>query len=142
MMSNNPTSHRLAVAIAGAALCMASFAATAGKVESFPVRVEVAADGSGSASGAMRSARRSSNTTEWIGCNVVAFQNTLSEPVSVTGACQAQNAAGRTVACVTSNPKLLEVVQSATDYSFILFAWRADGSCRTIRHTNASTLLP
>lgn len=118
--------------------------ALAGKAASFPVTIVKFNDGTVAATGDTRSARRSSNSSERIECNVTAFETSAGDPNSVRflGSCTAQDAGGRTAVCITRNPRLLEIINNATSYAFILFEARSDGGCRRIGYTHSSTLLP
>lgn len=140
MKSNDSLTTPLALAIACVTLSTASFAAIAGKVESFPVLINKNADRSGSARGALRTARRSSNAYEFIQCTVGATET--SQSTTLGGNCLAQNAKGDAAICFTKNPALLENIRSATDYSHVSFSWRPDGSCTSIQFSVSSTLLP
>lgn len=135
---------RTAATAATLPLVLSSFAAAAGTTEAFRVQMLTFNDGSGTAVGDLRTARRSSNALERIGCTMVTTETKVGDPTSVrhAGTCQARDAAGQTATCFTRNPRLLDSMQAATSYGFVRFDWRVDGSCKSITYTHSSTLLP
>ena len=124
----------------GMGLAAATTAAIAGSVSIMPVAVTMNADLSGYATGSMSSARRSSNTVEMIGCNIQRFGDTT--PVRAYGFCQARSAGNVMGFCSTDNAELLEAIQGIADYSYISFAWRADGTCSRIGISTQSFYIP
>ena len=123
------------------ALTLSSAAAMAGLVQSVPVTVTLNADGSGSANGAMTTARFSANDVEYIGCGVRKFDDGAGGVISY-GFCQASDEKGNVGFCSTENAALLEAVQSISAYSFITFAWNKDGTCRLIGNSTQSFYIP
>lgn len=127
--------------ISMAILGLASSAALAGLVQSVPVSVTVNADGSGAANGDMLSARRSANAVEYIGCGVRRYEDSTGA-VTAYGFCQATTAASVSGFCSTDNAELLDAIESISAYSYVTFAWRADGTCRMIGNSTQSFYLP
>lgn len=124
-----------------AILGLASSAAFAGLVQSVPVSVTANADGSGTASGHMLTARTSANAVEYIGCGVRRYEDSTGA-VTAYGFCQATTAASVNGFCSTQNAELLDAIQSISAYSYVLFSWRADGTCRMIGNSTQSFYLP
>jgi hypothetical protein len=123
------------------ALTLSSAVAMAGLVQPVPVTVTLNADGSGAANGAMTTARFSTDTVQYIGCGVRKFDDGAGG-VTTYGFCQASDDKGNLGFCSTENVALLEALQSISAYSFITFAWRADGTCRTIGNSTQSFYIP
>lgn len=121
-------------------LMLATAVALAGGVSTVPVSVTVNADQSGSAFGNMTSARRAANNVEMIGCSIQRYL--VAGQVTAYGWCQARNAANVLVFCSSDNPQLLDAVQGIGDYSYISFAWGADGFCNKIAISTQSVYIP
>ena len=116
-----------------AALVLASTAAWAGLYQPAPVNVDLVEQ---FASGDMVSAANDTkNKDVFIGCGTRNFDDGLGGIFSLAF-CQALDADGDTVTCLTQNPSLVEVVRSITDGSYIQFSWSDDGAgnlnCDTI----------
>ena len=112
-------------------LVLGSSAAMAGLVQLTPVTVTLNPDGSGSANGSMTTARFSKNAIEFLGCGVRRIENSAGVVVTF-GFCQAMTADNVNGICNTENPELIESIGDIDDFSFITFAWNADGVCRAI----------
>jgi hypothetical protein len=122
-------------------LILSSSAAMAGLVQLTPVTVTLNPDGSGSANGSMASARFSKNAIEFLGCGVRRIENSAGV-VLAFGFCQAMTADNVNGFCETENLELIESIGDIDDFSFITFAWNADGVCRSIGASTQSFYIP
>ena len=102
-----------------------SVTAHSGYVLSVPVVIESDATG-GYAAGNMISARNSENDFEFIGCGQRATDDGAGG-VYYWGFCQAQLEEASSVVCLTTNPRILDGIDSIADSSFITFSWTDDG---------------
>ena len=88
--------------------------------------------------GSMAGARYSADDQQRIECVAIASTNPFSPIVQ----CSATDSAGNYATCVSTDPKLQEVVQSMTDSSSIYFeVERAKGNCKYLQIYNSSELL-
>ena len=88
--------------------------ARAGRAISHEVSVN---DSVQTASGAMAGARYSADTTQFIGCTVK-----ISSPSTPAEAsCIAMTKTERTLSCKSTDPALVQLAQSQTDYAWIFF---------------------
>jgi hypothetical protein len=122
-------------------LVLGASAALAGQVELEPVTVTREADFSGVASGAMGQARFSENNVEAIGCRINHFDNGMGG-LSIFGFCHANTAQSVGVVCISQDPKLLEAIAAFNDYSFVIFTWDAQQTCRSIGSSTRSVYIP
>jgi hypothetical protein len=128
------------VVIASAALALFSSLAAAGYLQPAPVIVELNGDGSGQAFGDMVTARFADNDVELIGCGIRVFDNGTSS--FEFGFCQAADSTGVQGFCSTTNPNLLNALESISDFSFIIFSWNASGECVRIGNSTQSFYIP
>jgi len=89
------------------------------------------------ASGALGSARNSSDGMQFIGCGVYAYA-TSQAYVS----CAAYDAKGRYASCVSTSPELVKAGQTIGSDSDITFSWDAAGSCAQLNVFNGSNTPP
>lgn len=131
---------RLSIAIGS---MLATAIAFAGTTTSLSVSVTNNADLTGSAAGLMSTARRSLNSQELIGCSIQRYiYNFSPDTVSAYGWCQARTASGTSAFCSTDKAEMLDAIQGISTYSYINFAWKADGTCNKIVITNQSAYIP
>jgi hypothetical protein len=90
--------------------------------------------------GDMVTARFSDNDIEVIGCGTRMW--TTGTPTFRWGFCQVRDAANVNQLCFTENPDLLDMMKSTADYSFITFAWDADGECTHVGFSTQSFYIP
>jgi hypothetical protein len=102
--------------------------AHAGTREADATLIITKADASGEAFGALGSARNSSDTNQYIGCDVAAFSGSGS---SVH--CFARDASGNGAGCSSSDPALVQSVSSLNSDSFLHFAFSPSATCTSIR---------
>jgi len=96
--------------------------ATAGLKGSFPVHA-----GPTEASGSMGSARNSTNSVEYIECDV---QNYPASGGIVY--CSAKNASGTTAACVSTDDVLVAAARGLSSDAWLLFQINSSGDCTLI----------
>ncbi|MBI1393536.1 MAG: hypothetical protein GC152_12410 [Alphaproteobacteria bacterium] len=110
-------------ALAAAASIGFSAVAQAGFVQPFPVDVDLT---NNIASGDQVSARGDKDNDVFIGCG----SRTISTGGGTfrTGFCQAEDAAGERVICMTQDPDLLDEMRANSSYSFITFSFQPDGA--------------
>jgi hypothetical protein len=90
-----------------------------------------------SAQGSMYGARRSADTTQYIGCTLNAG------PSGANVGCSARNSAGTYIACNSTNAYHREAVTAMTAYSWLYFTINATtGECRNVVVRNDSMHLP
>jgi hypothetical protein len=87
-------------------------------------------------SGSVGSARNSADTTQYIGCQMVIWNG------SVSFECFARNASGAWGSCYSSNPAFFPVVQSIGPSSFIAWDNDANGNCTQLNVYNSSLYAP
>lgn len=87
--------------------------------------------------GAMGTARNSADAVQNIYCRTFADVS-IGESVR----CFATNSTGVTASCYSFSPVLVRSIQSASDTSYIYFAWDAAGICQTIDVLKGSHLEP
>lgn len=121
-------------------LALVSSLAFAGAVQPASVEIVVNADGSGSASGDMVTARTSDDDLEFIGCGIKGFVG--GGFPSQFGFCQAGNSEVEFVVCFTTKVHLLEVMKGTAVYSFIRFIFDEDGECTRIDFSTQSLYVP
>jgi len=128
-------------AIFTAALLLTSGLSLAGKSSSVPVEVSTVDSW---ARGSMTTARFSDNLIESIGCGIRTYAEDVDGVVSesVTGFCQANTSTSTYRICYTTNPKLLDQINSISDYSYILFVWNDLGDCTYISTSTQSFYIP
>lgn len=121
-----------------ALLAAAASAAVAGQVTPQPVVLDLVGR---QAFGDMATARFSDNPFEFIGCGV---RNVLLADGSVfrTGFCQAGISATEFFTCFTEENELADRMSEGGDYSFITFAWDADGQCTRVGFSTQSFYIP
>ena len=132
---------RMKQAIAVSALVLISSAAMAGFVSDVAVTVTLNADGSGTSSGAMPTARFSKDKVQYIGCGIRRIGDGVGGVVSF-GFCQSSNANGDLGFCTSENPALLASIGDQDDFSFITFTWDAAGECTMIGNSTQSFYIP
>ena len=127
------------VAMAATLVFLSSWA-LAGLVQPAPILIILNPDLSGSAQGDMVTARFSDNDVEFIGCGI----RTITGPGGVFqfGFCQATDADEQAVFCSTQNVDLLDAMKATADYSFLTFAFDADGACTRVGFSTQSIYLP
>ena len=125
--------NKLAIGLALAAT-LAVQAANAGYHYSTPITV-----GTGGAYGAVRSARTSSDSKQFIGCAAFGAVNSTSTYV----ACSAEDSAGHSLYCATYNPSFYvwEAAMSVNEASMIIFNVDSSYNCTYIYVSNSSTNL-
>jgi hypothetical protein len=127
--------NKFAIVATLAAGLVATSAAYAGY--SYPSVVSVYSSSSGgSASGALRAARYSSDSTQYIGCSM-ASDAVSSAYVS----CYARSSAGSYLYCYTSTPSTaaLNALSAVNDTSFVYFQSNSAGKCTYLSIGNQST---
>ena len=113
---------------------LAAPAVFAGLKLSIPVTVNTS---SGSASGAQGSARSSSDSRQFIGCQ------TYNGASTTVGICEASDAVGTVASCYFLDDRLGHVAQSINGDSYISFSWNVStGVCLTLRVNNGSGYAP
>ncbi len=124
---------RYLVGIAAAGLVAAGLlgAAQAGRRQTAAVSVTSTA-----ASGSLGSARRSSDSTQYIGCDASGSIG------SRTMVCRAKNASGVTKTCVARTTDQRDLVHDLKGDSFLSFTVRSDGTCDSITVSNYSDWIP
>ncbi|MFY0572752.1 hypothetical protein ACN28E_54225 [Archangium lansingense] len=111
--------------------------AWAGYKNSHTVSVTIGSNGSGgAASGSLASARNSSDTVQYIGCETHAYGGG-SEIM-----CFARASNGTFGSCYSSNPVIVAIVQSIKGDSEIEIQWNSGSECTFVSVGNHSHLAP
>ena len=119
-------------------LALVSSVAVAGLTEA--VEVEVDLDNK-NAFGDMRTARNAKDNDVHIGCGIRVTDDGIS-PLLAFGFCQATDADGETVFCVTQSQVLMSTMGAYNDNSFIRFVWNENGECTHVGISTQSFYLP
>jgi hypothetical protein len=118
------------------ALSLVASVASAGLVQPAPVIIDFT---NRVATGDMLTARNSANPFEFIGCGV--RYNAAGLTLAFCQAGLGDTDAER-ITCFTTNPALVEAIQSIGDFSFISFRWDVDGNCTNFGVSTQSFYLP
>lgn len=86
--------------------------------------------------GGVNSARRSSDTVQYINCNINRGPFGASQ-----GSCNARDRNGVSASCTTTDPLAVDMMQSVGPSSAVFFMWDASGVCSylSITHSSAYT---
>jgi hypothetical protein len=120
------------------ALAVAASVALAGQVQPAPVLLDLV---NRVAQGDMVTARFSDNPFEFIGCGVrtlMLADGTLFR----TGFCQAGISETEFFTCFSDQTALVEKMAEGNDFSFITFAWNANGECTRVGFSTQSFYIP
>jgi hypothetical protein len=120
MKSHRMKSHRVFAAPL-LALALLSPSAMAGQKVVKPVTIIANGTGGYSVSGAIGTARNSADGNQRIGCQV----NAASGSSVIGGRCEAANAQGFYVACSTTSPQMVQLIQSIDSSAAIVFEFGA-----------------
>jgi hypothetical protein len=127
------------------AMLLLSTIVFAGAVIDAPTELTLNDDGSGFALGNMVDARFAANDVELIGCGVRAVDDGSGFPFEF-GFCSVRVADGSVEGlagfCTTTSPVLIDKMNAASDYSFITFAWNANGECTNVGFSTQSFYIP
>ena len=93
------------------------------------------------AQGAQSSARFADNDVEVIGCGTTIRDDGVNPPFSF-GFCQATDANGVSVLCVTLSAELSTAINGIANYGFISFQWNDDQECVSVRNSTQSIYIP
>jgi hypothetical protein len=98
-------------------------------------QVNVWTDSAGllNANGTFKTARSSSDSTQYIGCSRYAYDTGSN---SIT--CYAKKADGTYASCFTGNDIMLRVAETLNPASYLYFVVNSDGSCDRVITVNAS----
>jgi hypothetical protein len=122
--------HKLmATAVLGLALVSNSIPAWAGLVGLTEVGIGYYGSTPFAAAGSMAGARYSADSVQLIGCGVYGSGQFVH--------CNAKDQTGRSVSCMSSDPRLMDAVKAITDSSLIYFEFQG-GICTTLNVTNES----
>ena len=98
------------------------------------------------ASGSLGSARNSSDSTQYIGCQATYYPNldpNSGSFSSTTYFCYARSSAGTTGACsVPLSTDFVDIYAPIAEDSFLQFSWDAAGNCTSLRVENYSYYAP
>jgi hypothetical protein len=83
--------------------------------------------GNNSAQGSLGNVRNTSDRTQLIGCTLLGF------PSGVRAVCVATNSAGTTRMCSSTEPGIIQAVQSINSDSFVFFEFNGSGDCTSVQ---------
>ncbi|MFP2906391.1 hypothetical protein ACLESD_15270 [Pyxidicoccus sp. 3LFB2] len=126
------TKNLLKVSVVGALL--AGTAAWAGLKSTHYVTINTSAR---EAFGSYADARGSGDRTQAIGCSIHGFSRGSSTVI-----CQAQDASGFSVYCLSSDPALVTAATSQSDAAYIRFTYDDNGACTYLYVGNSSNFAP
>lgn len=122
-------------------LLVTSTQTLAGQVQSAPVQIDTI---NRFATGDMATARFSKNENELIGCGV--RKTLFGTELGSFAFCQArvgpESVDGDFILCTTTNPGLVDAIQSFSDYSYITFSWDENNECTRIGNSTQSGYIP
>lgn len=119
------------------ALVAGATTAVAGMVGGNQVIISTDSSGQLEAKGTFYSVRNSSDTVQYIGCSLYAY-----DTGSHSATCYARSATAEYVSCHTSDANMLSVVKTLNPASYLYFVVNANGSCDRVITVNASYNLP
>jgi len=111
--------------------------ASAGLKGTFYVSVNTSAH---QASGSMGTARNSSDSTQYIECEVQSWASFIGIPETIV--CTGRNNAGTTYACTSTDPVIIAAGRGLTSDSFLFFRGDASGECQFLNVTVSSDNAP
>jgi hypothetical protein len=117
---------------AAVAACLASSSALGGEVSLDDVWISTGSTG-GMMTGALSSARYSSDSTQTIGCEV-----TIAPGETTWAECFAYSTAGQYAACTTTNPGMIAGLGTLNDASSLFVEFDASGTCSKLGVTTGS----
>jgi hypothetical protein len=127
----------LGLAALGMTLLTTTVPTWAGQVVNQQVQITYGTNNTFVATGALTTARYSADSRQYIGCRVSAYANG-----SRSATCAAQTSTDNLAYCSTSDPKLIEKIQTMTDSSYVHFRGnRTTAACSVISIYNYSTRL-
>jgi hypothetical protein len=130
----NHLARRLVATGTAVALCLPASIALGGAAEREPVTVEINPGGVDFAIGSLVGARYSSDSTQYIGCDVHAVEQ--------QACCFAQSSTGQYLSCCTTQPQAVQAVLGINETSIVDFETAPNGSCVDIGVINFSSSLP
>lgn len=113
---------------------VAGTTARAGYKVGYPVQIDTV---NRSASGTLGTVRDTTDTAQYIGCNIHASSTT-----GATIYCTAADAQGVSAACSSSAQSLLQVLTTLQSDSHLAFKWDASGACTYISVDTSSAFTP
>jgi hypothetical protein len=122
----------LLACLALVALTLTATIAHAGAKRAYPVAITKNADGSGTASGSVASARSSADANQEVYCSLG----------TNTGACVLKDATGKSLACSTADSAMVEIIRHFGSDSFLQISVNTAGTCTSVRVSNMSSLAP
>ncbi len=116
--------------------------AYAGLIQPAPVVVDL---DNMTALGDQWTARTADDDSSFIGCGTRHFDDGMGGSFRF-GFCQAGDADGNTVNCITTNSNLLDEMRANSSYAFITFSWTDDGTgnltCNRVGFSTQSFYIP
>ncbi len=128
--------------LAGVCLILVAGTTYAGRTVSAPVLIDL---DNQTAMGDQLTARTAPDETSFIGCGTRLFD--FGDGFSFGfGFCQAGDAEGNEVLCITESTELIEEMRANNSYSYITFNWEDDGTgnltCNRVGFSTQSFYLP
>jgi hypothetical protein len=121
-------------------MVLSSSAALPGQHNSVPVTVKLNPDGSGFAQGSMSTARFSAHPLEAIGCAVAGYSTGYGDVRD--GFCSARTGGGIQASCYANDVRVLDALNSISNYSIISFRWNPEGICTSVHVYTPSGVIP
>lgn len=126
----------------GVSLVLLAGGASAGYEQPYAVDVDLT---NLTAAGDQWSGRTDANDDVHIGCGVRYAGAGFGGPYHY-GFCQAEDADGESIICTTFDSDMVEIMEGAADFSFLIFAWtendEGDATCSYVGHSTQSFYLP
>lgn len=128
--------------VLAAMIVLCAGAAFAGYEQPYAVDVDLV---NSTAAGDQWSGRTDGNDDVHIGCGVRYASAAYGGPFHY-GFCQAEDADGEDIICTTFDSDMVEIMEGAADFSFLIFAWTedefGDATCSYVGHSTQSFYLP
>ena len=93
------------------------------------------------AQGDMVTARTAETESDLIGCGIRVFDDGLGN-IFQFGFCQAEDATGQIVTCMTQQPEMVAAIGRLSDFSYISFSWNDVQDCTRVANSTQSWYLP
>lgn len=135
---------KILTAVALTVMMALSTAAWAGAKSSYSIVINLSGS-TGTAMGAVGSARNSADSIQYIGCAVytsVASDELGNPYYKEFVSCSARDVNNLTVSCSSADPVLVQVAHAMTSDAHLTFSWDDSGACTSLRTRTDSRYAP
>jgi hypothetical protein len=125
-----------AVVVAAAVVGLSSTPARAGLKGEYPVFIKLLSGGTGYVSGSIASARATADEVGYL------YVKVTGAPGQLSVFAQGRNTLGTIKSCSTTDPNIVQVAQTVSGDSYVVFYWDAEGNCTKMFVENGSDSPP